>query len=94
MTSLSRSGDGACVNVCVCVCVCVEREREPMTHYMYIHTYINAHTCTCSTSRLLASSPLMFLYRYTVLHSKRVDFYHCVVFAVFLGETCMYPHLT
>ncbi len=29
-----------------------------------------------------------------VLHSKRVDFYHCVVFAVFLGETCMYTHLT
>ena len=29
----------------------------------------------------------------TVLHGKRVDFYHCVVFAVFSGETYMYLHL-
>ena len=31
---------------------------------------------------------------YTVLQSKRVDFYHYVAFAVFSGETCMYPYLT
>ena len=30
----------------------------------------------------------------TVLHRKRVDFYHCMVFAVFSGESGMYPYLT
>ena len=30
----------------------------------------------------------------TVVHSKRVHFYHYVFFAVFSGESCMYPYLT
>ena len=48
----------------------------------------NMYVCQVSAETTVA------IYYNTVLHSKRVDFYHCVVFAVFLGETCMYPHLT
>ena len=55
--------------------------------------------CTCFYAHTWSFTHMdihtqMHTHTHTMLHSKRIDLYHTVVFAVFLGESCMYPHMT